>query len=107
MKYEDFSKVYEVERIMEYKKWCGEIPYIRFPNGWQVQVIPPFAGAVVRFKIKKGDAIVSIYLDCYDRLGCYGKPYWEVFPHENDVFRCDMEDTETLLKAISESIAKQ
>ena len=107
MEYEDFNKVYEVERIMEYKKWCGEIPHITFPNDWQVQVIPPFAGAVVRFKIKKGDASVSIYLDCYDRLGCYGQPYWEVYPHENDVFRCDMEDTETLLKAIAESIAEQ
>ena len=47
MEYEDFNKVYEVERIMEYKKWCGEIPHITFPNDWQVQVIPPFSGAVV------------------------------------------------------------
>ena len=107
MKYEDFLKVYEVERIMEYTNWCGEIPYITFPSDWQVQVIPPFAGAVVRFKIKKGDASVSIYLDCYDILGCYGQPYWEVYPHEDDVFRCDMEDTETLLRAIAESIAEQ
>jgi hypothetical protein len=107
MEYEDFNKVYEVERIMEYRKWCGKIPHITFPNDWKVQVIPPFRGAVVRFKIKKGDANVSIYLDCYDRLGCYGQPYWEVYPHENDVFRCDMEDTETLLKAIAESIAEQ
>ena len=54
MEYEDFNKVYEVERIMEYRKWCGKIPHITFPNDWKVQVIPPFRGAVVRFKIKKG-----------------------------------------------------
>lgn len=107
MNYEDFNKVYEVERIMEYNKWCGEIPYIKFPTDWEVQIIPPFAGAVARFKIRKGDASVSIYLDCYDRLGCYGQPYWEVYPHHDDVFRCDMADTDSLLKAITESIEQQ
>ena len=107
MKHKDFIKVYEVETIMEHKKWCGEIPYIKFPNDWEVKIIPPFKNAVVRFLIKKGDAGVSIYLDCYDRLGCYGQPYWEVYPHQNDVFRCDMKDTEALLKAIDESIAEQ
>ena len=107
MNYEDFNKVYEVERIMEYNKWCGEIPHIKFPTDWEVQIIPPFAGAVARFKIRKGDANVSIYLDCYDRLGCYGQPYWEVYPHHDDVFRCDMADTDSLLKAIAESIEQQ
>lgn len=107
MNYEDFNKVYEVERIMEYAKWCGEIPHIKFPTDWEVQIIPPFAGAVARFKIRKGDANVSIYLDCYDRLGCYGQPYWEVYPHHDDVFRCDMADTDSLLKAIAESIEQQ
>ena len=107
MEYEDLKKVYEVGKIMEYEKWYREIPHITFPNNWQVQIIPPHAGAVVRFKIKKGNASVSIYLDCYDALGYYGKPYWEIYPHKDDVFRCDMEDTKALLKAISESIAEQ
>ena len=111
MEYKDYDKVREVEKVMEYGKWSGEIPYIAFPSDWQVQILPPFAGTIVRFKIKKGDAIVSIYLDCYDRFGHYEKPYgqphWEVFSQGDDVFRCDMEDTESLLKAITESIAKQ
>jgi hypothetical protein len=107
MNYEDFNKVYEVERIMEYHKWCGEIPHIKFPSDWEVQIIPPFAGAVVRFKIRKDDASVSIYLDCYDRLGCYGEPYWEVYPYHGDTYRCDMADTNSLLRAIAESIEEQ
>lgn len=48
----------------------------------------------------------SIYLDCYGRLGCYGSPYWEVYPYEGDVFRCDMSDAEGLLNAIAHTISK-
>jgi hypothetical protein len=57
--------------------------------------------------VKKDKAEVSIYLDCYDSLGSYGKPYWEVYPHESDVYRCDMADTESLLNAIKHSILEQ
>lgn len=73
----------------------------------EVQISPPFSGAVVRFRVKKDKAEVSIYLDCYDRLGFYGEPYWEVHPHEGDVYRCDMADTESLLNAIKHSISEQ
>ena len=104
MNFDDKITVYDVARIMEYSKWDRDIPYITFPTDWQVKIRPPFGGAVVRFGIRKGDVEVSVYLDCYDNLGCEGKPYWEVHPHDDDTFRCDMEDTEALLKAISESI---
>lgn len=104
MNYEDYKKIYEVEGIMEYRKWVVEIPFIKFPSDWEVQVIPPFGGAVARFSVKKGDKQVSIYLDCYDKLGIYGEPYWEIYPYEDDVFRCAMKDTESLLKAISETL---
>ena len=104
MNIDDKFAVYKAGELMEYGKWGAEIPYITFPTDWQVKIIPPFGGAVVRFRVRKGDVEVSVYLDCYDNLGCYGKPYWEVHPHDDDVFRCDMEDTEALLKAISESI---
>lgn len=104
---EDYILVGRYSQIMEHSKWRKEIPYIQFPADWQVQICPPFAGAVVRFRIKKDKADVSIYLDCYDNLGCYEAPYWEVYPHEEDVYRCDMLDTESLLKAITRSIEQQ
>ena len=104
---EDFLLVGKYSQIMEHSKWQKEIPYIEFPTDWKIQISPPFAGAVVRFRVKKDKAEVSIYLDCYDKLGYYGEPYWEVYPHNGDVYRCDMADTESLLNAIKESIVKQ
>jgi hypothetical protein len=102
----NYRLAYEYEEQMEHRKWMKEIPYIQFPADWKVQITPPFAGAVVRFRVQKDDMEVSIYLDCYDRLGSYGSPYWEVFyPHEGDVFRCDMSDTESLLNAITHSLS--
>lgn len=99
-----------VERNHEWRKWMLEIPYIAFPAEWEVKIVPPFTGAIVRFWIRpKGNEKIhcSIYLDCYDVLGCYGKPYWEVYPHDSDIFRCDMNDTEALLNAIKESFEQQ
>ena len=104
---ENHLLVLEYSQIMEHSKWLKEIPYIQFPDDWQVQISPPFAGAVVRFRVIKDKAEVSIYLDCYDKLGCYGEPYWEVYPHEGDVYRCDMDDTKSLLNAIKHSILEQ
>lgn len=104
---DDYMLPHKYGQLMEHEKWRKEIPYLQFPADWSVQITPPFAGAVVRFRIKKDNAEVSIYLDCYDRLGCYGSPYWEVYPHHDDTFRCDMTDTESLLKAITESITQQ
>ncbi len=103
----NYGLIQKYEEMMEHMKWVQEIPYISFPSDWEIAIMPPFLGAVVRFRVKKGDAEISIYLDCYDNLGCYGSPYWEVYPYEEDVFRCDMLDTESLLKAIGESISGQ
>lgn len=91
------------EKIMESGKWISEIPYLNFKPEWQVKVIPPFAGAVIRFIIKNGEKTISVYLDCYNKLGCYNKPYWEIYPYLDDTFRCDMSDTESLLEAITKS----
>ena len=106
-RYEEKIKVLEAETIMQYDKWVKEIPFIKFDNDWEVKVIPPFGAAVARFQIQKGEAFVSVYLDCYNFLGIFGKPYWEVYPYEGDVYRCEMNNTEELLKAIRESIAEQ
>lgn len=105
--FEDRMFLAEYDKKMEHSKWIQEIPYIKFPSEWEIQVCPPSLGAVIRFKIKKGIANTSVYLDCYDNLGIYGKPYWEVYPIDDDVFRCDMKDTTSLLKAIDKSLTQQ
>jgi hypothetical protein len=90
--------------LMEHEKWIKEIPYLDFPKEWKIQISPPFAGAVVRFRVKYKEADISVYLDCYDNLGCFGAPYWEVYPYDNDVYRCEMKNTEELIRVIQESI---
>jgi len=104
MKEQDLLSRIKLESSMEYTRWVQEIPFIDFPTDWNVKIIPPYGGAVVRFLIEKDSNRISVYLDCYDQLGCYGSPYWEVYPHFEDVFRCDMNDTDSLLKAITESL---
>jgi len=94
---------YKVEDAMEYRRWVEEIPFIPVPDGCQIAPIPPFAGAVARFRFRRSDGhIKSVYLDCYDRLGCCGSPYWEVYPHDGDVGRCAMEDVDALVKMLME-----
>lgn len=100
--------IYDYSDLMEHQEWIKEIPYLSFPTEWKIKMVPPFMGALVRFYIQFKEAHVSIYLDCYDHLGYVGEPYWEIYPDkagEND--RYLMNDTEGLLKAISDSINEQ
>lgn len=45
--------IYMYDKIMESRKWTQEIPFLQFQSDWEVKIIPPFAGAVIRFLIKK------------------------------------------------------
>lgn len=106
----DLFKRHDVETKDEWLRWCEEIPFIQFPSGWNVKVIPPFAGAVARFRVRDErtpkDDFSSVYLDCYDRLGWVKEPYWEVYPHYDcgGIRRCQMNDTKGLLEMIKESL---
>lgn len=102
MNYADLTKRYDVESAEKWRDFIPPIPFIKFPKDWQVKIIPPFGGAVVRFIVKLPDSEVtkSVYLDCFDRLGIMGCPYWEVYPYKNDVGRCEMADTKKLLQMI-------
>lgn len=91
----------EYDNAFESREWIKKIPSIKFPPEWEVQIIPPFAGALARFRVNN---LISVYLDGYDMLAIYGEPYWEVYPHEDGVFRCDMNNIDALLNAIGESI---
>jgi len=102
------DKIFEVSNLYEWDKWREEIPYINFPSDWQVKPVPPVTGAVVRFLVRRNDTRkgdrVSIYLDCYNLIGYYDGPYWEVYPHNGDVIRCGIKDVESLVKYIGESL---
>lgn len=95
------------DRVMETREWTSSIPPITFPSDWQVHIVPPFAGAVVRFVVVKGDSYVSVYLDGYGILGAEEEPYWEVFTPNEDSFpqRCPMENTDMLVNLIYEALS--
>lgn len=63
-----------------------EIPFLQFPPNCEVQIIPPFGGALARFIIRKqgSDKSISVYFDYFSRLGCMDRPYWELYPNVND-----------------------
>lgn len=96
---------YEIEHKEEWRAWVKKIPAIEFDKGWKVKVIPPYAGAVARFIVEANDKFVSVYLDCFDALGYYGSPYWEVFPYDDDVGRCDINDIDELMSMIRHSLS--
>jgi hypothetical protein len=99
-----FNACVEYDLAFDALEWVKKIPHIKFPAEWEVQIIPPFNGALARFRVNNK---VSIYLDGYDTLGYFGEPYWEVYPHEDCVFRCAMNDTNALISAINESLKQQ
>lgn len=99
----------EMNRAFEWTKWMQEIPYISFPSHWKIKMTPPFAGAMIRFRVSNKDEKVdtSVYLDCYDILGFVGEPYWEIYPIDGDTRRVPMEDIDGLLEAIDQSLYSQ
>jgi len=100
-------KVCEYDSLMKTRERAVEIPFLSFPNDWEVKIIPPFGGAAIRFIVKKRDYKASIYLDFDDMLGCHGSPYWEVYPVDGDTERVDKDNVEGLMQAIRNSLASQ
>ncbi len=103
---ECYKIIADYDRAQEHMKWLKEIPFIKFPDGWEIKMSPPFHGAIVRFRVKKSETVdVSIYLDCYDYIGSFGEPYWEVYRYDGDVGRCKMNDTGKLIEMIQCSLS--
>ena len=90
----------DYDRRMETRERAREIPWLSFPDDWQIKIIPPFGGATIRFRVKRGDKEVSVYLDFDDHLGSVGKPYWEIYPYADDTRRYNLDDTDGLLSGI-------
>jgi hypothetical protein len=98
---------WDIEKAEDWMRWVKEIPSFKLDSDWNLQVIPPFAGAMTRFVITQGAARVSIYLDCYNNLGYMDGPYWEIYPYEGDTYRCGINETDDLVNAIRASIKEQ
>ena len=92
----------DCERAFEWRSWIDRIPDIEFPAGWKIRVIPPFGGAIVRFRVITEWSNISVYLDAYDMLGYMAnQPYWELYPNEDgDVTRVMMNETKELIAAL-------
>jgi len=100
----DIGKYQREKRFWEISQ---SAPFLRFRPGWEVAVIWPFAGAAARFVVKKGDARISVYADFDDSLGCYGSPYWEIYPYDGETWRGPFSDGGGLIDAISTAIGQQ
>ena len=94
----------EVESKWQFEEWRKEIPYLNFKEEWDVKIIPPYGKAMVRFIVKVGDVRISVYLDCYEKLGL-DKPYWEIFPaKDGDTERFPIDEADGLINAIDASL---
>lgn len=104
---------YAIEGQEDWRGWVDKIPALKFDADWKVKIIPGFAGALIRFLVLKGEARISVYLDVNNSLGyCCAEdgtplPYWEVYPYKDDTYRCGMDETDKLLRAIRSSIKRQ
>lgn len=83
----------------EYPRWCKELPSFNFDKEWNVQIIPPFAGAIIRFCIYYKDKHVSVYFDAYDALGIMGEPYFEYYDGE-EAYRYLLNESEEMMEDI-------
>lgn len=79
----------QYDAAMEVEKWFTALPFLRFPSSWEVKIIPPMVGAVIRFRVRRVGAAmpdlcdgISIYFDGYHALGHCGHDtgYWEIYP---------------------------
>lgn len=89
----------DYERVQESRKWMKEIPALHFEKEWDVKIIPPFGGAVIRFWIWHNNKKVSVYFDAYDELGFVGEPYFEYYDGE-DCYRYLMNESEKMMEDI-------
>ncbi len=106
---------FNIESNEGWRTWAKKMPYLKFDSDWEVAVIPPFAGAIARFVVKKESAYVSIYFDAYSRLGWMWdeeknepSPYWEIYPAaDGDVSRYYLGEENQMIDDIRKSLFSQ
>lgn len=93
------------ESLQECRGWAVRIPALHFEKEWDVKIIPPFAGALIRFTIDYNGKHVSVYFDGYSELGyMYDDndnpiPYFEYYDGE-DIHRYYMDESEEMMDDI-------
>lgn len=91
----------EVETNEKWNEWSIIVPYIKFKEKWNVKIMPPFYGALVRFKVEYNNKICSVYLDVYNKLGYMDNPYWEIHCSQDDVIeRFYIDETDKVTNSI-------
>ena len=102
---EDSMIISKYENLQECKKWGSIIPALHFEKEWDVKIIPPFAGAIIRFVIDYNGKHVSVYFDAYSELGwMYDKdeqpiPYFEYYDGV-DTHRYYLDESEQMMNDI-------
>ena len=95
----------EIEERKNYEKWRRELPVFHFDEKWEVKIIPPFAGAVIRFYISYKDKFVSVYFDSDSSLGfMYDDddnliPYFEYYDGQ-ETYRYLVNESEKMMSDI-------
>ncbi len=105
----DAMLAYEYDSNFESRKWIKELPGFQFKPDWIVQIIPPFAGAIIRFRVKKKGLgrEVSVYFDAYNNLAWASCLYWEIYPAaEESTARFALGEEDKMLEAIEASLEK-
>lgn len=103
----DYLKRFNLEVEEEWETWMEQIPSFKVPEGFQIKITPPFAGAIVRFRLKYKNKEVSVYLDCHERLGCFGSPYWEAYPINGDTYRARIDELDNLIEIIEKELRNE
>lgn len=92
------------DETFEVDKWIKQVPRLRFKEEWEVKIVPPFGGAIIRFLVSANDKFLSVYLDGYNMLGgVRGETYWEVFDGE-DIERFKFDKSERMMARIEEKL---
>ena len=95
----------QIERIWNYRGCATKLPAFHFDKEWDVLIVPPFAGAIIRFVISYNGKYVSVYFDAYSELGwMYDKneqpiPYFEYYDGE-DTYRYLINESEQMMNDI-------
>lgn len=103
--FETSMAVCKYDTLQETRKWAKELPYLHFKQEWNVKIIPPFGGAIIRFCIDYNGKHASVYFDGYSELGymCDENdepiPYFEFYDGD-DCYRYYMNESEKMMEDI-------
>ena len=105
--FETSMTIAKYDALQETRKWINELPVFHFEKEWDVKIIPPFGGAVIRFWINHNDKHVSVYFDAYSELGyMYDEddnpiPYFELYDGD-DCRRYCINESEQMMEDIKD-----